>query len=141
MGYPSRRLEVCAHIFRSTGNEWLSVPATEGELGKPDDFSTFGWDNEYGSLPISVKEFEASRNLITNVEFEEFVKAGGGYTQEGLWTEEGWTWRSKFEVTHPKFWVPEGGSFRYRTMFDELAMPLSWPAEVNCHEAEAYCTW
>ena len=126
--------------FEAPENDWLSVPATEVKLGKPDDFPTFGWDNEYGSLPLSVKEFEASRSLITNAEFEEFVKAGG-YTQEGLWTEEGWTWRSKFEVTHPKFWVPEGGSFRCRAMFDELAMPLSWPAEVNRHEAEAYCTW
>ena len=35
-----------------------------------------------------VPEFEASKYLVTNREFLEFVKAGG-YEQRELWTEEG----------------------------------------------------
>ena len=26
-------------------------------------------------------------------------------------------------------------------MFDEIDLPLDWPAEVNFHEAKAYCRW
>ena len=26
-------------------------------------------------------------------------------------------------------------------MFEVIDMPMDWPAEVNYHEAKAYCTW
>ena len=26
-------------------------------------------------------------------------------------------------------------------MFDVISMPWDWPAEVNYHEAKAFCTW
>lgn len=26
-------------------------------------------------------------------------------------------------------------------MFDVIQMPVSWPVEVNYHEAKAYCKW
>lgn len=31
--------------------------------------------------------------------------------------------------------------FRYRAMFDIIDMPWAWPADVNYHEARAYCQW
>lgn len=31
--------------------------------------------------------------------------------------------------------------FRYRAMFDNIDMPLSWPVDVNYHEAKAFCLW
>ena len=39
------------------------------------------------SLP-SVPEFEATKYLVTNGEFLEFVREGG-YQRQDLWTEEG----------------------------------------------------
>ena len=30
---------------------------------------------------------------------------------------------------------------RLRRMFDVVDLPLCWPAEVNYHEAKAYCAW
>lgn len=40
-------------------------------------------------LPLpSVPEFEASRYLVTNAEFLEFVR-DGGYQRKELWTVEG----------------------------------------------------
>lgn len=126
--------------YPTSGNNWISVPAGKVELGKPEDFPTFGWDNEYGTLGVQVDEFEATRNLITNAEFREFV-LDGGYEQQDFWTEEGWSWRTKFNVLHPKFWVRNVTGFAYRAMFDEIDMPDSWPVEVNNHEATAYCNW
>lgn len=121
-------------------NDWIPVPGGEIQLGKPHDFPTFGWDNEYGSLKVPVADFEASRNLVTNAEFMEFVQAGG-YGNQECWTEEGWDWVSRFKVAHPRFWVKKGETFLYRAMFDEMEIPGSWPVEVNCHEATAYCNW
>lgn len=107
-------------------------------LGKDRDFPTFGWDNEYGKLEVAVNGFEAGRNLVTNAEYLAFVE-DGGYERRDLWTDEGWQWKTKEAVQCPRFWVREGGSYRYRAMFDVLEMPLAWPAEVNCHEARAFC--
>ena len=34
-----------------------------------------------------------------------------------------------------------GFHFRYRTIFEIVPMPWDWPAEVNYHEAKAFCRW
>ena len=34
-----------------------------------------------------------------------------------------------------------GGEFLQRNLLAEIPLPLDWPAEVNCLEAEAYCGW
>jgi formylglycine-generating enzyme required for sulfatase activity len=60
-------------------------------IGKPLDWPTYGWDNEYGKREMHVPAFEASKYQVTNGEFLEFVKAGG-YRQEQFWSPEGWKW-------------------------------------------------
>ena len=42
-------------------------------LGKPVDFPSFGWDNEYGVRKVDVPTFKASKFLVTNAEFLPFV--------------------------------------------------------------------
>ena len=41
-----------------------AVPAGEVTLGKPADWPTYGWDNEYGRRSFSVRAFRASRQLV-----------------------------------------------------------------------------
>jgi len=121
-------------------NEMISVQGGAYKLGKPYNCKVFGWDNEFGKLSGIVKNFAASKNLISNAEFLEFVTSGA-YQDAKNWTEEGWKWKATHQHDHPLFWIPEGENFRYRAMFDELPLPLDWPAEVNHHEAVAYCCW
>lgn len=121
-------------------NEMIALTGSTYRLGKGFNCQVFGWDNEFGNLSGVVRPFAASKNLISNAEFIEFIKAGG-YQEEGYWTQEGWQWREEHAFTHPLFWIPEGDGFRYRAMFDEMDLPMDWPAEVNCHEAMAYCRW
>lgn len=121
---------------------WIEVAGREISLGRgPTDGQTlYGWDNEYGRLTTSVPPFRASADLVTNAEFLEFVRAGG-YAEPSLWTEVGWAWRQTEGVRLPPYWRLEDGEVRYRAMYDELDLPLSWPAEVNAHEAAAFCRW
>ena len=65
----------------------------------------------------------------------------GGYEQKDWWTEEGWDWKTYRNQTHPLFWVPDGHSYRFRTMLELIDMPWDWPAEVNYLEAKAFCNW
>jgi formylglycine-generating enzyme required for sulfatase activity len=47
-------------------NELIEVPDGVVELGKPSDFPSYGWDNEYGRRHVTVPAFRASKYLITN---------------------------------------------------------------------------
>lgn len=121
-------------------NEWIAMTGGTVHIGKPKNHNLYGWDNEYGSLSVEVQAFEATKNLITNAEFLNFVNSDG-YNKQEFWSDEGWAWKQKYAINQPKFWVKDGDSFLYRAMFDNLEMPLDWPVEVNAHEAWAYCNW
>lgn len=127
-------------ITAETNGSPIPVGPGRVRLGKPPDVPTFGWDNEYGERPVEVAPFAAMPHLVTNAEFGEFVD-DGGYAERALWSEEGWSWKERSAATHPRFWVPVDGGFRYRAMFDEIELPAAWPVEVNAHEAHAYCRW
>lgn len=131
-------------------NSLLHVPAGRVSLGKGDphqnvcaehgDVRRYGWDNEYGLHETDVPAFEASCFLVSNAEFFPFVQSGG-YTDAQYWTDEGWGWREYTNATHPTFWHEREGQWRLRVMCEEVPMPWSWPVEVNCHEATAFCAW
>ncbi|KAL4172317.1 hypothetical protein KRP22_007481 [Phytophthora ramorum] len=125
-------------------NEFVEVPAAKVQIGKPRDFPSFGWDNEYGHREVNVPACRANKFLVSNGEFFDFVR-DGGYLEPSYWSEQGWEWRSFRNTKWPAFWVQDGpsGSHRYklRAIFDEVPMQWSWPAQVNLHEAQAFCKW
>ena len=122
-------------------NELLAVPGGHVTLGKDRDDPYFGWDNEYGRYEKDIESFTASKYLVSNHEYLEFVQ-DGGYAKPSYWTEEGWSWVSYEKATCPRFWLPqEDGSYRFRAMLKEIDMPWSWPVETNYLEAKAFCNW
>lgn len=124
-------------------NRLLDVSGGKVRQGREQPSSTYGWDNEYGSLETDVREFKASEFLVSNQEFLGFVE-DGGYQKEEWWTEEGWNWLQYKKVSYPPFWIKgDGGNpeYRYRTMLEEIDMPWDWPVDVNYLEAKAFCNW
>lgn len=119
-------------------NEMIPVAGGVTKLGKAENASTYGWDSEYGTRKLEVKSFLASKYLIANGDFLKFVE-DNGYENQDFWDEESWDWKTKYNIKHPKFWIPDNGSYKYRAMFDEIDLPLDWPVEVNHYEAMAYC--
>ena len=124
----------------TTANEMIEIKGGEVRLGKPQDSNIYGWDIEYGDRTVNVATFQASKYLITNAEFLDFVK-DGGYDNQAYWHEQSWAWKVENQIKHPKFWIPDADSYKYRAMFDEIAMPFEFPVEVNHYEAIAYCRW
>ena len=49
--------------------------------------------------------------------------------------------RAAHAVSHPVFWTKAGDGWRYRTMFEEIPLPLDWPVYVSHAEATAYARW
>ena len=118
----------------------ISIPAGVATLGAGRASIPFGWDNEFAEHRVDVGAFDIDVHNVTNAEFLEFVDAGGYRTRE-LWTEAGWQWREHEAVTHPAFWVREGGQWYWRAMFENLELPMAWPVYVSQEEAAAFARW
>lgn len=135
---------IWGNICKETGtppqNELLDVEGGKITLGKQKTDPLYGWDNEYGCQRHDVKSFKASKYLVSNHEYLEFVEEGG-YLNKNYWTEEGWNWVQYREATHPVYWVKEGDTYQYRTMLEIIDMPWDWPVDINYLEAKAFCNW
>lgn len=125
-------------------NPMIEVQGTTVTAGKPASWPTFGWDNEYGRDRRQVAAFKASRQLISNGEFYEFVSSGA-YLEEKYWSVQGWQWRRFRNTRWPTFWVQDGPvglhQYKLRTTFSVQPMQWDWPVVANFYEAKAYCAW
>jgi gamma-glutamyl hercynylcysteine S-oxide synthase len=123
----------------------VSVPAGSTVLGMSREAGRFGWDNEFGELRVDVPAFEIDRHMVTNGAFREFIDAGG-YRERAWWTDKDWAWKEVEQIEHPACWSlreidGENAAWMLRTMFDEVPLPLDWPAYVSHAEASAYARW
>jgi len=122
-------------------NELLEVKAGEVILEKNRDNPEFyGWDNEFSFHKAYVKEFKASKYLVSNGEFLEFVK-DGGYNEPELFTKEGKEWLDFSQSQHPVFWNKENGKYSLREINRIIPLPLNYPVDINVYEAEAFCKY
>lgn len=118
----------------------ISIPAGSATLGLPRESEEFGWDNEYARETRDVPAFAIDQYKVTNRQYLEFMKAGG-YERKELWSEEGWNWKNAHEISQPVFWKKTPTEWFYRTMFNEVPLPLEWPVYVSHSEARAYACW
>lgn len=122
-------------------NTLVTFAKTTVTLGKSHKDDYYGWDNEYGHYEKTVDAFKTSQFLVSNGEFLAFVQAKG-YETRDFWSDEAWEWLQHDKRNYPKFWIKQdNGDFHYRTLFEEIALPLNWPVEVNYHEAKAFCSY
>ena len=125
-------------------NTFVEIGSGQADVGKPERWPSYGWDNEYGARGAHVSPFRVQRMLVSNGEFHAFVR-DEGYLDRTLWSRDGWGWRQFRNAKWPTFWVSAGPAglheYRLRTLFEIVDMPWSWPVEVNYHEAQAYRAW
>jgi 5-histidylcysteine sulfoxide synthase len=142
--WPAAYDAACAESSFTPENPMIQVDTRRVVVGKDESFPSYGWDVEYGSFPVQVPPFRASKYPITNGQYLEFVKAGG-YRDRSFWDDEGWNWRKFRNAKWPTFWVCDGpqglNNYKLRLVFVLCDLPLSWPAVVNYWEARAYCKW
>ena len=130
----------CSTTAEAPQNAMVEIGASCVRLGKSREHHLYGWDNEYGEYSEDVAGFQASKFLVSNAEFMEFVE-DGGYEKLEYWDAEGREFLEKSGVKHPPFWVQESGVYRYRTLNSIIDMPHNWPVDVNALEAEAFCRY
>lgn len=126
----------------------VAIPAGRVTLGLARSSGVFGWDNEFEAHMVEVPSFAIDQYKVTNREYLAFVD-DGGYEKRELWThenaakedEQDWQWRKEQGISHPAFWKRNGAEWFYRTMFNEIPLPLEWPVYVSQAEAKAFAKW
>ena len=119
----------------------IEIPAGAATLGLARGRTDlFGWDNEYEEHSTVVPAFSIDQYEVTNREYLQFLDAGG-YDDRALWSEADWKWKTEHHISHPVFWNRLNGKWQYRTMFENLPLPLDWPVYVSHAEASAYARW
>ena len=131
---------ICTESGEAPQNSLLQVPGGIICLGRDQNESLYGWDNEFGKAEYEVQPFLASKYLCSNAEFLEFI-ADGGYQTTEFWTPEGAAWKDFAGAQRPRFWIVENDIYKLRTMASIIGMPWNWPVEVNYLEAKAFCNW
>ena len=114
--------------------------ARQNSLGAERGEIAFGWDNEFPRRTVDVATFEIERYDVTNGEYLEFLEAGG-YRDRRFWDEASAEWVAAGRIEHPLFWERDGGRWKWRTMFEAVDLPMSWPVYVSHSEAAAFARW
>lgn len=122
-------------------NELVKVKGSEVLLEKSRDKPIYyGWDNEFSFHKAKINDFEASKYLVSNGEFLEFVKEGG-YNKPELFTNEGKEWLDYAQANYPTFWIKKDDEYFLREINREIPLPLNYPVDVNAYEAQAFCKY
>jgi iron(II)-dependent oxidoreductase len=115
----------------------IDIPTGTATLGMSRDGESFGWDNEFEVQSLRVPAFAIGAHKVTNREFLRFVREGG-YGDRRFWSDPDWVWINEQKINHPYLWFKRQDQWFYRAMFEEVPLPLDWPAYVSHAEAAAY---
>lgn len=101
----------------------------------------FAFDNERPRHRVYLEGFRLANRLVTNSEFEDFVR-DGGYSTPGLWLDEGWALVRAEHWSQPLYWRGGPGEFREFTLAGERELVPEEPVcHVSFYEADAYARW
>jgi 5-histidylcysteine sulfoxide synthase/putative 4-mercaptohistidine N1-methyltranferase len=122
-------------------NELVDVKGGDVLLEKDHSNPVFyGWDNEFAFHKAFIKDFKASKYLVSNGEFLEFVK-DGGYSKLHYFSEDGLKWLDFKQAKMPVFWLKKDGEYFLREINRIVPLPLNYPVDINVYEAEAFCKY
>ncbi|HLV60165.1 MAG TPA: ergothioneine biosynthesis protein EgtB [Fredinandcohnia sp.] len=115
---------------------WIEVPAGEFVMGADDPE---GWDNERPAHPRALPAFRIARRPVTNAEWLAFMEAGG-YRRRSLWSEAGWAFVQREELSAPLHWEQgsDGAWMRFSLRGLVPVEPDHPVAHVSWYEAEAF---
>ncbi len=97
---------------------WIDVPDGAFTIGAGPD--GFAFDNERPRHRADTPAFRIARRPVTNGTWLRFCE-GGGYERREWWSDEGWSWKEEYDITHPEGWSA-GGPIRE----DRPVMHVSW---------------
>ena len=106
--------------------QWIDIPGGEFVMG---DNTITGLYDASPEHRVRVLPFKISKYLVTNAQFASFIQAGG-YRERRWWSEGGWQFCKKKELSEPHWWNDSAWNAP-----NQPVVGVSW------FEAEAFCNW
>jgi ergothioneine biosynthesis protein EgtB len=107
------------------------------KVGATDD--EFCFDNETPRHDTLLHEHRIGSRLVTNVEFREFI-AAGGYCDSNLWLSDGWSTINERGWTRPLYWSEDLES-EFTLAGQRDIDPNAPVCHVSYYEADAFARW
>ncbi|PQJ15746.1 ergothioneine biosynthesis protein EgtB [Aureicoccus marinus] len=116
--------------------EW--IPMDSGMYSIGHQGNDFCYDNELGRHEVYLGEYMIANRLVTNIEFLEFIKAGG-YSNFEYWHAEGWDWVQRNKIQAPLYWHQVQGEWMHYQLSGLTDIDLNAPVtHISYFEAFAY---
>ncbi|MXW52639.1 MAG: ergothioneine biosynthesis protein EgtB [Gammaproteobacteria bacterium] len=110
-------------------------------IGIEVDGHSFCFDNETPKHRVYLAPYSLSNRLITNGEFEDFIR-DGGYDDPRLWLSDGWLEKKQRGWSLPEYWSGEQGDRIEYTLSGERELDLAYPVtHISFYEADAFARW
>ncbi len=140
----THQLRIGAPVLAAPPPPHAAEPVT-GEVLIPAGPFTMGtsiepWalDNERPAHQVDVADFFIDPAPVTNAEYQRFID-DGGYDDQRWWSDDGWEYRQRAQLSAPMHWHGDGTYTRFgrreSIIADEPVVHVCW------HEAEAYARW
>lgn len=122
----------------------LLVPATRWRLGLDMGQGGFSFDNERPCHEVQVPEFEIDAQVVSWLQFVEFVD-DGGYDRAEFWHPQGWQWVQAEARRAPRYvdqiGVASGAVLQSRFGTPRRMLGAQSVMHVSWWEADAWCRW
>jgi ergothioneine biosynthesis protein EgtB len=136
---PVYRLNALAASAETKSLVWISFDGGLHRIGHDDN--SFAYDNEGPSHQVVIGSFAMASRLVTNREYESFIK-DGGYERSDLWLSLGWNAVKEKNWKAPLYWENDGGKWRHFTLHGvENLSPHEPVCHVSYFEADAFARW
>ena len=120
---------------------WVSFDGGVVDIGRDENESGFGFDNEGPRHRALIQPFRLADRLITCGEWLDFM-ADDGYHRAELWLSDGWHTRNAERWESPLYWRESATGWRVFTLAGSRAIDRHEPVcHLSFYEADAYATW
>ena len=118
-----------------------NMEAIAGGVCRIGSDNRFAYDNEKPEFQGEVAPFLIDAKPVTAAQWVAFI-ADGGYERPGVWSDEGWEWRTRENVTLPEYWRHSEIGFNcYSAHGLRLIDPQEPACSISWHEADAFARW
>jgi len=137
--FPAYAISADNSTVNPGSNEFISIEEGLYNIGYNE--SGFCFDNELGYHKVFLPHYKIAKDLVTNGEFIEFMKAGG-YSNFRYWHAEGFDWVRNNNISAPMYWHEIEGDWHYYTLEGLKKIELNEAINhVSYYEAAAFAAF